>query len=282
LKSLTAPLAVVLLGALVCADEPSGPPEDLLKRRAVYSVPGMDHVRVRRDLAYRTDEPALKMDLYLPKEAPPAAGWPVVVLVHGGPIPAGWAPKEWGVYRSYGELLAASGLAAVTFNHRLHASADYPRAAGDVDALIAHVRAEARGYGIDPDRVAVWAFSGGGPLLASALAGRAAYVRAAVSYYAFLGPPQAAAAEPRLSALDLVRPASPPLPPLLIARAGRDDPALNASVDAFVTAALASGVTLELMNHPAGRHGFDILDDDDRSRDVIRRTVAFLRERLSP
>ena len=110
---------------------------------------------------------------------------------------------------------------------------------------------------------------------------RAPYLRAAVSYYAFLGPPQAAAADPRLSALELVRPGSGPLPPLLIARAGRDDPALNASVDAFVTAALASGVTLELMNHPAGRHGFDILDDDDRSRAMIRRTVAFLRENLS-
>jgi acetyl esterase/lipase len=281
LKSLAALLPVLLLGVPVFADEPSGPPEDLLKRRAVYSVPGMDQVRARRDLAYRKDEPALKMDLYLPKEAPPAGGWPVVVLVHGGPIPAGWAPKEWGVYRSYGELLAASGLAAVTFNHGLHASADYPRAAADVDVLLAHLRAEARGYGIDPDRVAVWAFSGGGPLLASALAGRAPYLRAAVSYYAFLGPPQAAAAEPRLSALELVRPASAPLPPLLIARAGRDDPELNASLDAFVTASLASGVTLELLTHPTGRHGFDIYDDDERSRAVIRRTVAFLRENLS-
>jgi acetyl esterase/lipase/DNA-binding beta-propeller fold protein YncE len=262
------------------AQEPTGPPPDLPKRRVVYTVPGMEQVRVRRDLAYGRDEPTLEMDLYLPGESAPARGWPVVVLVHGGPIPAGWAPKEWGVFRSYGELLAASGLAAVTFNHRLNAPADYPRAADDVAALLAHVRAEARSYEIDPERVAVWAFSGGGPLLASVLAGRPPYVRAAVSYYAFLGPPSGSPPEPRLSGLEQVRPGSAALPPLLIARAGRDDAALNASVDAFVTAALDSGVDLEVLAHPRGRHAFDILDDDERSRAVIRRTVAFLRESL--
>jgi dienelactone hydrolase len=144
------------------------------------------------------------------------------------------------------------------------------------------VRAQSRGYQIDPQRIAVWAFSGGGPLLASVLAEREPHVRAAVSYYAFLGPPTKSPPEPRLSGLEQVKMGGAPLPPLLIARAGRDDPALNASVDAFVTAALASGATIDLLAHPTGRHGFDIYDDDDRSRAVIRRTVAFLRENLAP
>ena len=257
--------------------EPSGPPAELLKSRIVYSVPGMDQVRVRRDLAYRK-EPVLKMDLYLPKDTAPTGGWPVVVLVHGGPVPAEWGLKEWGVFRSYGELIATSGMAAVTFNHRLNAPADYPRAADDVAALLAHVRAEARVYEIDPERVAVWAFSGGGPLLASVLAARGPHLRAAVSYYAFLGPPEGAPAEARLSALEQLKTGPPPL---LIARAGRDEPALNATVDAFLTAAVAGGVTIDLLTHPTGRHGFDIFDDDDRSRAVIRRTVAFLRENLT-
>ena len=257
-----------------------GPPPSVLESRIVYTVPGMDQVRVRRDVAYRK-EPALKMDLYLPKDKAPARGWPVVVLVHGGPIPAAWGPKEWGVFRSYGELVAASGMAAVTFNHRLNAPTDYPQAADDVAALLGHIRGEARGYEIDPDRVAVWAFSGGGPLLASVLASRGSHLRAAVSYYAFLGAPSAAPAEARLSAMEQLKAGAAPLPPLLIARAGRDDPALNATVDAFVSAAVAGGVTLELLTHPAGRHAFDILDDDDRSRAVIRRTVEFVRESLT-
>lgn len=71
-------------------------------------------------------------------------------------------------------------------------------------------------------------------------------------------------------------------PPILVARAGLDNPWLNDGVDRFVAGALARGATLDLLTHPDGRHGFDILDDDDRTRGIIRRTVEFLRERLAP
>ena len=37
---------------------------------------------------------------------------------------------------------------------------------------------------------------------------------------------------------------------------------------------------LDLLDHPEGRHGFDILDDDDRSREIVGRTFDFLRRRL--
>jgi len=69
-------------------------------------------------------------------------------------------------------------------------------------------------------------------------------------------------------------------PPILVARAGLDNPWLNEGIDRFVQAALASGATLDLLNHPEGRHGFDILDDDARSRQIIRHTLEFLREYL--
>ena len=69
-------------------------------------------------------------------------------------------------------------------------------------------------------------------------------------------------------------------PPLFVARAGRDNPWLNASIDRFVQEALARNAPLELMTHPAGQHGFDILDDDDRSREIITRTLDFLKGRL--
>ena len=67
---------------------------------------------------------------------------------------------------------------------------------------------------------------------------------------------------------------------LLIARAGLDNPWLNGTIDRFVQQALDVGASLDLMNHPAGRHSFDILDDDLRSREIIRRTLAFLRDCL--
>src|SRR5690349_11067947 len=97
--------------------------DEILHNRVVVSVPGMDAVAVQRDLVYalrvepgHTGETPLHMDVYTPTSAAaPAPG--VVVLVHGGPVPRLGA-KNLGVFRSYGELLAASGMAAVTFDHR--------------------------------------------------------------------------------------------------------------------------------------------------------------------
>ena len=66
-------------------------------------------------------------------------------------------------------------------------------------------------------------------------------------------------------------------PPLLVARAGLDQPWLNATVDAFVARALAANATLDVLNHPTGRHAFDVLDDDDRSREILARTLDFVR-----
>lgn len=37
---------------------------------------------------------------------------------------------------------------------------------------------------------------------------------------------------------------------------------------------------IEVLVHPQGRHGFDVLDDDARSREIIARTIEFLRARL--
>lgn len=53
--------------------------------------------------------------------------------------------------------------------------------------------------------------------------------------------------------------------PLFIARAGLDYPELNESIDQFVSEAPAHNISLSLMNHPLGQHGFDVRDDNARS-----------------
>jgi len=102
------------------------------------------------------------------------------------------------VFTSYGRLLAASGFVAVTFNHGFSGPERLLDAAADVDGAIAHVRANADELGIDPDRIALWAFSGGGPFLSAAMRDRPPFVRALVAFYAILDlrakPPGASAA----------------------------------------------------------------------------------------
>lgn len=47
--------------------------------------------------------------------------------------------------------------------------------------------------------------------------------------------------------------------------------------DVFVQAGLAAGVELELWNHAAGQHGFDVLDDAPRTCQIAARTIEFIR-----
>jgi dienelactone hydrolase len=117
---------------------------------------------------------------------------------------------------------------------------------------------------------------------------RPSFVKCLVAFYAILDlrhliPGSADAAQTermrRFSpALHLTAASMPP--PLLIARAGLDTPAVNTGIDVFVRDALHANVYLDVLTHPHGQHGFDVLDDDARSRDIIARAMAFATERL--
>lgn len=47
-----------------------------------------------------------------------------------------------------------------------------------------------------------------------------------------------------------------------------------------MTDAVAHNVMIDYVNHPTGVHGFDLLTRDDRTRDIIAQTLAFLRRNL--
>lgn len=270
--------------------KPMPPFEEMIRMRVVYRVPGMDAVVVRRDLTYTSGETPLLLDAYLPPGLAPSDRRPAVVFIHGGPIPPQSGPKGMGIFLSYGELAAASGLAGITFNHRFFGADHLATAAGDVATLLEHVRRNADSLHVDPDRIALWAFSGGGPFLSATLAEPPSFVRAVVAFYAVLdlqvpppGQPDTLGPElrRRFSPAAQLAPGARPLPPMLVARAGEDHPWLNDGLDRFVREALAGNAPLDLLNHPEGRHGFDVLDDDTRSREIVARTLDFVKSRLS-
>lgn len=269
----------------------------LAKLRAplVYRVPGMDAVTVRRGIGYRTAaEGEPHMDVYTPPDQQEGERRPAVVFIHGGPIsPELLLPTDWGVYRGYGALAAASGWVGITFNSRYYGFDHLEEAADDVNAAVAFVREHADEFAVDGERLCLWAFSGGGAFLADVLRVRPAYVRCLVAYYTVMDLHPLASKDSAASgiAAETLRRFSPvaaleeaganPISlPLLMARAGQDNPGLNAQFDAFVHAALAANMPLDALNHPAGYHGFDTLNDDPRTREILRRTLVFVRERL--
>src|SRR5205823_4275470 len=169
------------------------------------------------------------------------------------------APTDWGVYRSYGELAAASAFVGATFNHRYHSRAQLDEAAGDIAAAIVYLREHADWFHLDPDRLCLWAFSGGGPHLSFALRDRPPFVRCLVAYYAPLDlrliPRQLtadqASEEPlrRFSPAAYLRDDESAGAPMFIARAGLDHPRPNESIDRFIARALAANAPLDVANH---------------------------------
>jgi hypothetical protein len=69
--------------------------------------------------------------------------------------------------------------------------------------------------------------------------------------------------------------------PLLFVRAGLDRPALNTSIDGLVARALAQNTPVSVINHAGGRHAFEMVNDDDATREVMHRTIAFVKETTS-
>jgi acetyl esterase/lipase len=258
----------------------------------VYTVPGMDAVRVLEDIVYKTAELTggnleLKMDVYLPAPPPPDPGLPAIIFLSGGGVDnPDW--RKAGVYRSYGRLAAALGFAGVIYQKR-YAQGPGSLITGrdDTAELMRFLRDHADEYNLDPDYMAVWAFSAGGLLIGPLLTERPPFLRAIASFYALSDAlptmPEASAQAIRaggFSAADSLKKGGP-LPPLFVGRAGLDDPGLNAGLDAFVLEALRRNADIEVMNHPEGRHGFDVLDDNARTREIIARAFAFLKTYLA-
>jgi dienelactone hydrolase len=254
----------------------------ILPKRIVLTVLGMDRAAVQKGLTYKTEGGAdLRMDVYTPPERKEGEALPAVVFVHGGPIPPNLLtePTDWGIFISHGQLAAASGFAGVTFNHRLYGMDQFGTAEGDVRDAIGYVREHAEALGVDPERIAVWVFSGGGPLLASFVADPPPFVRGLVSYYGLLDfEDEALKGFSPLESLRARKDGN--VPPVFLARMAIDNPAINRSVALFVEEAFTKNVPLTVMTHPTGHHGFDAADDDDRSREILRATVGFLKERF--
>jgi hypothetical protein len=72
------------------------------------------------------------------------------------------------------------------------------------------------------------------------------------------------------------------IPPVFVARAGLDHPLRNGTIDHFIELAISRNAPIHVVNHPTGHHGFDIEDDNDRSREIIRSTLEFIRACSGP
>jgi acetyl esterase/lipase len=254
-------------------------------------LPAPTGARVLRDLRYLSNERGpLLLDAYGPARADKPS--PAVLLVNGDADEETISrAKDWAVYRSYGEHLASRGLVGIPFaHHSSEQGRQTATVADEVTATITYVRENASELEVDPDRLGVWAFSAAGPFaLAPLLRERPPFVHAVAGFYTVwdvapfrdLAQPPPVSEGERWSVTNALGQSAEGLPPIFVARAGRDGQRIKTGTDLFVARALALDVDLELHDHPTGQHGFDILDDDPRSRSIIASALAFFLQRLA-
>ena len=220
-----------------------------------YPAPAPGSITVVNDTHYGTSGPVtLMMDVYRPAKA--AGRVPALVFFNQS---VGEQRRAFNFYVRWGQTAAMNGLVAIVPDLRNDS------AAADFQILLAHVTSRAVDYGIDPDAIAVYAGSGNVSAALPALQDPAmTTVKAAVMYYGM--------ADVKRFRQDL---------PLLIVRAGLDRPAVNAALAALAAAAVAQNAPVTVLNHPAGAHAFEIVNDDAMTRAVIDQTIDFVKRATS-
>lgn len=231
----------------------------------VYREPGAEKIQSQRH-TYRTlGDTTLSFDLYLPPGLKTGEKVPIVLFTNG--VGAMDMP-EWTPYQDWCRLTAHRGLAALIFQSRqepFHPARPNRKAMADIEALFDYLQKNGAALQIDAERIGVFCSSANVktamPLVMQPERG---YLRALVIYY---GSPGGAA------------PTRQELPTLLV-RAGQDHAQMNEEMAHYFAQALRLDAPVEFINYPAGLHGFDIFNDTDESRAIIRRTLDFFSENL--
>src|SRR5262249_6628594 len=146
------------------------------------------------------------------------------------------ALRDWAIYRSWGRLVAVTGMAAVTYDSRPET------AVADLDSLVSDLRGNAAKLQIDPEDIAIWAWSANVQSgSAYALDPAHPWVKCAVFYYGYI--------DTTNTRPDL---------PILVARAGLDGSWINVPLTLYIQRSVARNATITVLNLPNAHHAFDL------------------------
>ena len=123
------------------------------------NVPLPDGVVLEKDIEYgNADGHPLQLDLY--RSAKLTRPVPALLFIHGG----AWKSGKRQDYHVYTAAYAKKGYVVATASYRLSGQAPYPAAVQDCKCAVRWLRANAKRYNIDPDKIAAVGGSAGGHL----------------------------------------------------------------------------------------------------------------------
>lgn len=252
--------------------------------RVVYQTPAMEKVTIKQDIVYKTkDGKNLTFDLYYPPDFKGKISLPVVILVLGYSDDVFKSSlKNWAVYKDWAKIFASSGMAAVNYSTL--------QPAADTFDLIQHIRENGEELKLDGDTIGIWSCSANVITALSVIMDeRADYLKCAALYYGIMATPDRKFHETimklremanfSVEGLDKIKNFHTDLP-LLVVRAGKDREDINQTLDHYVSQAITNNIPLTFVNYNNGQHSFDVMDDNDRSREIIEQTIKFMKSHL--
>ena len=228
------------------------------KLGVVTDVPGMQHISVRNDVAFKSD---LKMDVYYPFAMTPKDHVPAIIEVNGQSDDAAFmkSMRQMRFATTFAQALAArTNRIVVVPDIRAVGSGD---PAADLHDLITFLTTHADELQIDATQIGILSRSAGYSYALKAATTNPS-IKALAIWYGNLG-------DPKIQSMLSKN------PPMLVVTAQHDFWYDAAAAKKFVDATGAQHIHL-----PDAGHAFEIIDDLDQSRDAFVKTATFLRDHL--
>lgn len=241
-------------------------------------------LKVIRDIAYR-DGPskAWRLDLAMPAEQTETLR-PALVIVHGG----GWrgGSKSVDVYQKMMTDYAEKGYVTINVEYRLTGEAPFPACIEDVKCAVRWLRAHAKKYHVDPDRIGAYGHSAGAHLaLMLAMAPKSAGLEGDGDWkeYSSIVNVSAAGSPPTELGRDvpMAKPQWWPIgyisddhPPLFLIQGSEDRIVQAKLTDDFVKKMKAAGADIEYLRIDGARHGLAYNEKLDVTDPAIEKFFA--------
>lgn len=225
----------------------------------------LDEVVKHCNIPYSDSSSFNTLDIYLPKVG---EQFPVVLLIHGGPIHEGIPvkPKDWVFFEQYGKLLANNGLAAVVMNHRLFPGDSFSLSQLDIENTISFLSKNANSYGIDINNIYLWVFSYAA-IHFNHFANHKEYeIKKIISFYGVYNDafPKDDSGSTQTQ--------------LLVVRCEKDNANFLKGSDNLIHFYTKNKYNISIINIPGGIHSFDLLQNNDETEEVINAVLEFLKQ----
>lgn len=233
---------------------------DVLNYGVVLDDPAMKNVIVKKDIVYLQDSKGkLHLDIYSPSNLQAGMKRPAIIFLNAiGDDPSGKKLKDWSIYTTWPQLIAANGYIGISME------SDGTRIPVSIRELFKFIDSKGASYNIDKGNLGVYAASANVSQSSTYLMSADAYhgIRAAVLYYG--RPP--------------VGPFRKNLPVLFVIAEGDINPGYNS----LWSEVLKNNAPWTIKMGTGMPHGFDANSDNDEARRLIKETISFWKNNLDP